>query len=469
MKRRLLASALALSLLTAWGCDRREGGKAVSPPESRETAPPPPPSNRIDLPASVRRNLGITFAKVEERRVASTVRVPGRFELLPSARREYRATLPGWVNLLVAQYDEVQKGAPIYEMASPEWHRLRKQLHESQAAIERATGELAVAERAKTEAEVALKAVEERVAALAGAEVRRAELESELTVRQASIPRLDAEINVKQAALDEARHDFALEIDAAAALLGMTAESLTQTVEETTDEPRENAGGGGGGHKVQRWYAISKISPTAAWSGVVESLNVTDGSWVDVNTVIATLMNPRAIRFRAIGLQSDLGRLRDGLNVSVVPPQGSGIDPGDVLPGKLKVGLVGDADQRTIELMTAPQKLTSWAKPGVSALMEIAVEESAAAEPAIPVSAVVKDELVHVFYRRDPNSPDKVIRTEADLGVSDGKWVVVKSGVKVGDEVVLEGAYELKLAGGGKAMGGGHFHADGTWHAEPDK
>ena len=53
------------------------------------------PTNRIDVPASVRQNLGITFAKVERRRVASTIRVPGRFELLPSARREYRATLPG--------------------------------------------------------------------------------------------------------------------------------------------------------------------------------------------------------------------------------------------------------------------------------------------------------------------------------------------------------------------------------------
>jgi hypothetical protein len=328
--------------------------------------------------------------------------------------------------------------------------------------------ELAVAERARTEAEVALRAVEERVAALAGAEVRRAELESELTMRRASIPRLDAEINVKQAALDEARHDFALEIDAAAALLGVTAESLTETVEEATDREHKD-GQQGSGHKMQRWYAISKISPTAAWSGVVESLHVTDGSWVDVNTVVATVMNPSAIRFRATGLQSDLGRLRDGLNVSVVPPQGSGIDPADVLPGKLKIGLVGDAEQRTIELMTTPQRMTAWAKPGVSALMEIAVDESGAEELAIPASAVVKDDLVHVFYRRDPGDPDKVIRMEADLGVSDGKWVVVKSGVKAGDEVVLEGAYELKLAGGGKAMGGGHFHADGTWHPEPDK
>ena len=465
MKRRPLIMALAVSLLTAWGCDKPGSSKAASPSESKQTAPPP--SNRIDLPATVRQNLGITFAKVERRRVASTIRVPGRFELLPSARREYRATLPGWVHLLVGQYDEVKEGAPIFEMTSPEWHRLRKQLHESQAAIEKATAELAVAKRGKTEAETALKAVEERIAALAGAEVRRAELDMERTTRRASIPRFDAEIKVKEAALNEARHDFTLEIDAVAALLDMTAKSLTETVEETADAEHKREQHGG--HKMQRWYTISKISPTAAWSAIVESLHVTDGSWVDVNTVVATVMNPSAIRFRATGLQSDLGRLRDGLNVSVVPPQGSGINPAEVLPGKLKIGLVGDADQRTIELMTTPQKMTTWAKPGVSALMEIAAEDSGIEELAIPASAIVKDELTHVFYRRDPNNPDKVIRMEADLGVGDGKWIVVKSGVKAGDEVVLEGAYELKLAGGGKTMGGGHFHADGTWHPEPDK
>ncbi len=58
---------------------------------------------------------------------------------------------------------------------------------------------------------------------------------------------------------------------------------------------------------------------------------------------------------------------------------------------------------------------------------------------------------------------------EADLGISDGKWVVARSGVTEGDEVVLDGVYELKLAGGGQgAEGGGHFHADGTWHPEAD-
>jgi multidrug efflux pump subunit AcrA (membrane-fusion protein) len=72
--------------------------------------------------------------------------------------------------------------------------------------------------------------------------------------------------------------------------------------------------------------------------------------------------------------------------------------------------------------------------------------------------------LASIIFRRDPKNPDKVIRMEADLGISDGKWVVVNSGLREGDEVVLDGVYELKLAGGGKATGGGHFHADGTYH-----
>jgi hypothetical protein len=70
-------------------------------------------------------------------------------------------------------------------------------------------------------------------------------------------------------------------------------------------------------------------------------------------------------------------------------------------------------------------------------------------ELAIPMSCVVKDGLKMIYFRRDPKYPNEVIRIDADLGVSDGRWVVVQSGVKEGDEVVLEGAYELMLASSG--------------------
>ena len=56
------------------------------------------PTNRIEIPATVRNNIGITFAKVERRRIDSTIRVPGAFELQPraSANRTPLRTWPRW-------------------------------------------------------------------------------------------------------------------------------------------------------------------------------------------------------------------------------------------------------------------------------------------------------------------------------------------------------------------------------------
>jgi hypothetical protein len=458
MNRIIPLCAAAGLLWAATGCREEKSGTAPGPAGAATAAAgTPAPSNRIDVPETVRQNLGITFAKVERRRVAATIRVPGRFELLPTARREYRATLPGYVQLLVQQYDEVPKGKQIFRMDSPEWHTLKQQLHEAEVGIERATAELAVAERTKAEAEQVAAAVQKRVDALAGAEVRRADLETELITRRAAVPRLEAEIEVKRAALDEARHDLEISIARAASVLGLTPEFLRQT--EKTD----------GGHETQRWYAINHVGLGARDAGVVETIGVTDGSWVEANTLIATTVNPKAVRFRAVGMQSDMARLTDGLDATVVPPKGVAADEQGGPPGKLQIGPVADPQQRTVDLIAVMDRTADWMRPGVSSMLEIVTDGSAEPELSIPTAAVVRDELTQVYFRRDPRDPNKVIRMEADLGVSDGKWVVVKSGLKEGDEVVLHGVYELKLAGGGGPTGGGHFHADGTWHAEPDK
>ena len=62
-----------------------------------------------------------------------------------------------------------------------------------------------------------------------------------------------------------------------------------------------------------------------------------------------------------------------------------------------------------------------------------------------------------------------MIRIEADLGAEDGRYVELKSGVKTGDEVVEDGAYQLMLASSAVDRRGGHFHADGTFHEGEDK
>ena len=41
-----------------------------------------------------------------------------------------------------------------------------------------------------------------------------------------------------------------------------------------------------------------------------------------------------------------------------------------------------------------------------------------------------------------------------------------KHSIGEGQEVVIDGVYQLKLATTGQDLKGGHFHADGTWHEE---
>lgn len=96
-------------------------------------------SNRIDVPESVRRNLGITFAKIGQRSVARTLRVPGRFEPAPSAHREYRTMLGGRVELQVAQNQPVEPGTLLHTLDSPAWRELQERLNETDAAIQQAT------------------------------------------------------------------------------------------------------------------------------------------------------------------------------------------------------------------------------------------------------------------------------------------------------------------------------------------
>jgi hypothetical protein len=100
--------------------------------------------------------------------------------------------------------------------------------------------------------------------------------------------------------------------------------------------------------------------------------------------------------------------------------------------------------------------------------VEIITKTSGASELAIPKSCVLPDGLDRVFFRRDPNNQDLVIRIVGDFGQDDGKWVEVMSGITDGDEIVAAGAFELVLASSNQVPKGGHFHADGTWHAGKD-
>ncbi len=439
-----------IAALGAPGCDRKADKPSNVEPGPEAHAAPAAPTNRVDIPASVRQNLGITFARVESRNVAQTLRVPGRFELLPTARREYRTPLPGRVELLVTQYERVQVGEPLYRVDSAAWRDLHEQIAATQARVD-SMGPLqqahSVHERSLTD-KVALwqdrlRQLDELRAAGGGSAAQFTEARATLSATQAEL----AEVMEKGAELQAQQKQAESDLRALSSRHGLLVRA------SNCPDQHEGADPGSG-------YTVCAIAP-----GVVETFGVTPGGLVEENGQVLAVVQPDEIRFRARGLQSDLGRLRDGLPALITPPQGGSIDLQDSMTGTLHIGLTADADERTVDLIVRPASVAGWARAGVSAHLEVTLSGGeGSGELAIPLAAVIRDGTTPIIFRRDPANPDKAIRMPADLGIADGRWVVIASGVKEGDEVVVGGNYQLMLATSGSAPKGGHFHSDGTFH-----
>jgi multidrug resistance efflux pump len=433
-------------------------------------------TNRIAVPGPVRRNLGIEFVKVERRRVSQTLRVAGNFELLPAGRHEHRTPLAGRVEILVQPLQRVEAGAPLYRLEAPEWQRTRRELGEIVTATEVAEGRIAalepllvahetheqslreasavLTEHVKT-LETTAREVGGQAQELANARTQLAVLRAQTTEAAEQHASTGSELTRLRAEIRAGHQRFDLALAAAATVVGLPVDALLRAADQ-------------GGTKEPAWRKISVIEVRAGATGIVDKLPVATGGWVEPGELVLAITDLSRVRFRARGLQSDLPDLQDGLPAVVVPARGSAASS-DRLSGTLLLGVEADPAQRTIDLFVQPSATAAWCRPGVAGFLEVETRGGAEAELAIPLSAVLQDGLQRVFFRRDPADADKVIRVEADLGLDDGRWVEVKSGLVDGDEVVLAGAYELMLASSGTAPKGGHFHADGTFHEGKDK
>jgi multidrug efflux pump subunit AcrA (membrane-fusion protein) len=127
---------------------------------------------------------------------------------------------------------------------------------------------------------------------------------------------------------------------------------------------------------------------------------------------------------------------------------------------------VADSATRRVQVEAIVPNPDGILPQGLSATAHVQIQESASEEVLLPENCVVIDGLEMIVFRRDPNDPGFVIRTPVELGLRGAGNVEVLAGVLDGDFVVQKGIYQLKQAGLGRAAQGGHFHADGTWHAE---
>jgi len=450
--RLFVVSAFAAACC-AVGCSRSENGSttegasADKAPRMASAEKAPAITNRVDIPSAVRQNLGITFSKVESRRVAQTLRFPGAFELLPTATREYRAPLAGRVELKVAESMLVAPGDILFELDAPDWRTLAEEIAATEAKVA-SMGPLRQAHRVheaslgrKVELWKARLVQLEEIRAAGGGTAREThETRATLVATEAEL----ADVMEKDAALDAEQK---------------MAEATLRALRARQEAIARAAGG--------EVSASGELVVRAVEAAVVASIHAPNGAILERGADVVETVRRDAVRFRARALQSDLARIHEGAKVRVV----SASDPAQSLEGTLAISPVADPLSRTVEVLVAfdPAQIVqaAWDRAGVAASVEVTLA-GGAEELAIPTSAIVRDGTVSVIFRRDPANADKVIRMEADLGVSDGRWTVIQSGVKQGDEIVIGGNYQLMLATSGSAPKGGHFHSDGTYHEGED-
>ena len=497
----LLALAIAVAALSA--CTTDEPTKEGSSGGGEAAAPV---TNRIDIPPEVVRNLGIEFAQAERRHVDRTMRMPGAFESPSEAERNYRVPVNGRVDLKVSQYARVQAGDLIATVNSPEWRAMQSELSAAANQLADLKAELAIAraDRAAQEADIAM--FPKRIAGyhphIDALEKHHAKLEARRDHWQARVTELEdllAKGAAKATDLAEARGNLA---DAAAELSGeeeahaelerlvlelqlgeeaaINNLKILQAAEDAT-ALRVQAAEGAFALKLKTaaslldvpdaelaedaWRNLTDIQVKATAPGMVMDLHVTNGELIETGDSLCHVLDGSKIRFRARGLQADLGKLKNGLSAWIVPPAGGTLQNASRAEGTVFLAPTADADSRLVDVIVAPQSVPEWARPGVSAELEIVWDQAEQAELAVPNRALTRDGLDTVMFVRDPRDKNKVVRTLVETGPTDGRWTVVYSGVMSGSEVVVEGTYELKLTGSGKPMGEGHFHADGTWHA----
>lgn len=190
-------------------------------------------------------------------------------------------------------------------------------------------------------------------------------------------------------------------------------------------------------------YASSPIS------GVIQSIYVDQGQYVEAGDAVATIVNDNSLALRADvplsmhtrieGVRS--GRFRMSSGATGIANVITGNMPATTTRGYESIYLAVDGDCDAVAGDFAKVYLLA---PG---------EENAISVPLKSITERLGQKFVYVRH-----DSDHFERRPVEVGLSDGERAVILSGISEGDEVVVEGATFVRLAETSGAVPEGHSH-----------
>ena len=181
---------------------------------------------------------------------------------------------------------------------------------------------------------------------------------------------------------------------------------------------------------------LSYANVTAPISGVIAQRSIKPGNFVQINTPIFRIVDISRLEATLNVPERELETLKAGLPVTLQV---------DALPGKKFTGTVDrvapvvDSGSGTFRVICAFDA-GGLLQPGMFGRMQIDYDKRANAL-VVPRTALLDDEGdPAVFAVR----AGKAVRVPVKLGYVDGAWAEVRSGVKLGEQVVVAGKTALR-------------------------
>jgi Cu(I)/Ag(I) efflux system membrane fusion protein len=205
--------------------------------------------------------------------------------------------------------------------------------------------------------------------------------------------------------------------------------------------------------------ASTRLVLTAPFAGTVLERGVVQGQYVGADTPLFSLADLSRLWVLADLYEMDFGRVRAGDRARFT----AGALPGRAFEGRVDfVYPTVSSETRTVKLRIALANPRGELRPGMYG--RVLVSAGASSTLAVPVEAVVNaGEHDYVFLAREGGTfePRKVA-----VGLEDGDWVQVLSGLAAGDTVVASASFlidsesrlKAAIAGMGRQPDTGHPH-----------
>ena len=213
---------------------------------------------------------------------------------------------------------------------------------------------------------------------------------------------------------------------------------------------------------VQRLYkgtgtsfenGVVRIGITAPIGGVIDRILAAAGARVTPDEPILSLINSAAPHIQAQVPENRLAQIDPKLGGRFIPSGQTGAK----VPIKfIALGQEIDPATRTVPLTFAFESPNQGVPLGSVGTLEIGSKQAAEAL-AVPTAAIVEEDGIPIVFVQV--SGETYQKRAVALGVRDGSWIEVKSGVAEGERVATDGAYAILLSTkSGTIPAHGHAH-----------